>query len=228
MVTNIAINNSNPTNWFQGKGTDKIAPSEAEKIIIRALNGHEIEYYTEVSFEGMRYSTGSYARYDFWIPSMNLLIEYDGVEAHSTEEQLHRDRLKNHFCKRNNIKLIRFNKYVYYNLGQEVAKLILKEERIKSIGKEVIPKSNKPHKKSSNKGYKKKQKTKVQGSVQPIRPKGQSEIKEVLRRRHSTNVIKSNKKVKSHNKSQNSNNNAKDNQRSASDHRSSKTSKNYN
>lgn len=124
MVTNISLNHPKATDWFQCKGADKIEPSEAEKIIIRALNGHEVEYYTEVSFLGMKYSTGNYARYDFWLPAYNTLIEYDGQEYHQTEDQLHRDKLKTAFCRKYKIRLERYNRYAYYKLGPEIAKLL--------------------------------------------------------------------------------------------------------
>lgn len=41
----------------------------------------------------------------------NVLIEYDGIEAHATKEAKARDRIKNKFAKENGIKLYRISGY---------------------------------------------------------------------------------------------------------------------
>lgn len=126
---NIAIC-TNPLQWWECNHPDLPAPSVAEQKIIDELDKYHIRWYREVSFAGLQVNKYSYPRYDIWIPSKMLIIEYDGKKAHSTAEQKAMDKLKNTFCKENGITIIRWNNTFYYNIPTHVERL-MKNNNIK-------------------------------------------------------------------------------------------------
>ena len=70
-------------------------------------------------------NTNGYFRFDFYIPSINLVIEYDG-EHHNEEYFIWSDDVKNKFLQKNNVGLKRLNKKHFYNLRKEIRKLVSK------------------------------------------------------------------------------------------------------
>lgn len=96
-------------------------PSIAEAKIMSNLNSLGISYTREVSFKDFKTSNGGYYRFDFFIPSKNIIIEYDGKEWHKDKES---DTIKNEFCKTNNIKLIRLTSKHYYKLKETLKRRI--------------------------------------------------------------------------------------------------------
>ena len=96
---------------------------KGEYTVLCWLESHNINYVTQKIFDDCRYHEHGRLRFDFYIPSENLCIEYDGIqhfEPHdftsklSEEESLEkfkisqiRDQIKNDYCKKNEIKLLR-------------------------------------------------------------------------------------------------------------------------
>lgn len=120
---NIAHNHPTPLNWFLCPHPDLPAPSHAEALIITELNKYKVKWYREVSFYGLQTSKYGWPRYDFWIPSHNLIVEYDGIQ-HSKPEIKAMDKLKNKFCREQGIHLIRWNKSHYYHIPARVSSLM--------------------------------------------------------------------------------------------------------
>lgn len=100
----------------QSCGCIKSAGETKIKLILNELN---IYFETQKSFETCRFEdTKALARFDFYLPKYNCLIEYDG-EQHflskqsgwSNDTQLaytkSHDNFKNQWCYQNNIRLIR-------------------------------------------------------------------------------------------------------------------------
>lgn len=112
------------TQWFITGIGKTVEPSFAENLIRTTLNSLHIEHVSEVSFYGLKFDTGHYARFDFYIPKMNLVIEYDGKEYHNTKEVKSRDKIKTQFCKNNGIGLIRLNNKHYANIEVEILKAV--------------------------------------------------------------------------------------------------------
>lgn len=90
--------------------------SRGQKIIIQLFLNNNIPFKTEKCFDTCRFKdTNKLARFDFYIPNRNYLIEYDGeqhyVGWHNDEDDLFKnithDEYKNQWCKENNIPLIR-------------------------------------------------------------------------------------------------------------------------
>lgn len=66
-------------------------------------------------------------RFDFYLPDHNTCIEYDGIQHFKIIEyfggrsgfmkQKHRDKIKNNYCKENNIKLLRISYNDFNNIN---------------------------------------------------------------------------------------------------------------
>lgn len=92
--------------------------SIGEEKISKILTENNILFEKEKTFSNCRFEdTNTLARFDFYLPDYNILIEYDGIqhfkaiggwnnELHLQQQQI-RDNYKNNWCKNNNIKLIR-------------------------------------------------------------------------------------------------------------------------
>ena len=106
------------------EGCPKCIASKGENKIIHWLNDNKIDYIHQASFPDCKNPKTNYKlRYDFYIPSKNVLVEYDGeqhskVNAHLkkysfTEKDLdgirYRDSIKTNFAKEKGIKLLRIS-----------------------------------------------------------------------------------------------------------------------
>lgn len=92
--------------------------SKGELIIKNILQYHGVDFIQQYSFDDCRYKLP--LKFDFYLPQINTLLEFDGIQHfkyvqgfHKTlfkfHELLHRDVIKNNYCRDNNIKLIRIN-----------------------------------------------------------------------------------------------------------------------
>lgn len=85
-----------------------IEPSKPEKILGNKLSEYGQIYEREVVFEKcINPITGKGLRFDFYIPGLKVLIEYDGLGYHDDPETKYRDKLKNAFAKANGLTLYR-------------------------------------------------------------------------------------------------------------------------
>lgn len=130
-----------PSNHKKGRGCPKCSSSKGESCVLYVLEKLHIEYDTEYSLDGCFCEKP--LRFDFYIESLNVAIEYDGVghfepvdfggmgdEYAATEFQLvqKRDKIKNQYCKDNKIKLIRIPYWDIENIEDILMKeLVLKE-----------------------------------------------------------------------------------------------------
>lgn len=105
-----------------------------ELFIKDILSSLGITFYTEETFSDLRNpKTNALLKFDFSIPSLNTIIEYDGrkhlevITIWGNEETLketqYRDSLKTDYCEKNNINLIRFN---YKQLPHQIKSLLEK------------------------------------------------------------------------------------------------------
>lgn len=92
--------------------------SSGEILITNLLTENNIQFFTEYAAPGcINNETNAPLRFDFYLPDYNTMIEYDGeqhfipVKMWGGEEGLIKrqqlDNIKNNFCKKNNINLIR-------------------------------------------------------------------------------------------------------------------------
>ena len=105
--------------------------SKGEKKILDKLNNLSIQYTREKTFNNLKADSKHNLRFDFYIKSFNLLIEYDGIQHFkpinfNNKENILKafmkrrkyDLKKNKFCKENNIKLVRISYYDYKNINK--------------------------------------------------------------------------------------------------------------
>ena len=106
----------------QGTGCPKCKASRGERRIMKFLEASGIKYTTQKTFKDLKL-VGK-LKYDFYLPHINTLIEYDGKQhflvqeyfANDLEEIQRRDAIKTKYAEDNNIRLIRIPYWDYDNI----------------------------------------------------------------------------------------------------------------
>jgi len=103
-----------------GSGCPKCRQSKGERIIEKLLIENNIKFVSQKRFKGCK--NKKTLPFDFYIPQFNVCVEYDGVQhfrpinfngiSQEKSKELFlqtqiNDRIKNNFCKKQNINLIR-------------------------------------------------------------------------------------------------------------------------
>jgi len=121
-----------PNSHLSGSGCPICSESRGEKFLSLVLNDLNLKFTRQAKFKDCtNLKDGKYCRrlpFDFYLPEKNTVIEYDGIQhfkgveywggENSFQTQQTRDKLKNDFCKRNNIKMIR----IPYTMNKEEIK----------------------------------------------------------------------------------------------------------
>ena len=127
-----------PNSLLRGYGCPKCNESKGEKRVAKYLDSRNINYIPQYKFDNCR--SKDKLPFDFYIPSLNIVIEYDG-EYHymiidrgknDTYERAFnrfvgtkvRDTIKTIYCKENNIKLIRIPYWDFDNIEKILEKEI--------------------------------------------------------------------------------------------------------
>lgn len=118
----------------QGCGCPRCNNSKGEKAISVYLEDSNIRYIQEYSFKDLLSVNDVLLRFDFYLPKHNICIEYDGIQHFEPvdffggEEQFnnqkHNDKLKNTYCRNNNIGLLRIPYWDYDNIDDILDKYI--------------------------------------------------------------------------------------------------------
>lgn len=124
--------NVNWNNFSNGFRCKSCYDSKGEREIVRILNSKSIEYAQHYRFDDCRYINT--LEFDFYIPSLNTCIEYDGEQhfkpidftgkltKEETEKQLvltqKRDKIKNTYCEEYGIKLIGIPYWEFKNIEE--------------------------------------------------------------------------------------------------------------
>lgn len=105
------------SNHLQGKGCPICRESFGERTISKFLNDNNFVYKKQKIFKDCKYV--SYLPFDFYIQSLNLLIEYDGIHHSKPVSQFGgekefektkiKDSIKNNYCIKNRINLLRIS-----------------------------------------------------------------------------------------------------------------------
>ena len=115
--------------------------SKGEKAIRTYLEKNNIEFIQEYRFDDCKYKYT--LPFDFYIPKYNLCIEFDGIQHFEArdyfgkeifEETRNRDKIKNKFCERNGISLLRIPYWELDNISKILDK---KFDKLKDELKEV-------------------------------------------------------------------------------------------
>jgi len=123
-----------PETHIRGSGCPNCKHSKGESIIYKLLKDNEIFFDQQKTFDKcFNPITTKKLPFDFFIPKLNICIEYDG-EQHfkkmrfknsNLKEIQYRDELKNRFCKNNNIKLLRISYKNFNNIKTIINEKIL-------------------------------------------------------------------------------------------------------
>jgi hypothetical protein len=122
----------------QKQGCPKCNISKGERMIKSFLLEHNINFVEQKRFKYcINPSTNRVLPFDFFIPSLNLCIEFDGEQHFSPIERFGglnkfkyitgRDKIKNKYCKTNNITLLR----IKYNQIKKINQIL--EKYVKSF-----------------------------------------------------------------------------------------------
>ena len=114
----------------RGTGCQKCNASHGERKVIRFLELNKIDFIREYKISGYNY------RYDFYIPKLNILIEYDG-QYHvapqpvydprmSLEERIERDRVKTELASKRKYNLLRISYLKYKTMDMVIIDYISK------------------------------------------------------------------------------------------------------
>jgi hypothetical protein len=127
-----------PANHLSGQGCPYCQESKGENLLVKLLNNNDIKFVRQKVFDDCKSGKEKYCRklpFDFYLPENNSILEYDGRQHFEPvwgEDNLRRtkqlDKIKNQYCKKNGIKLIRIP---YTMKKEEIEPYILKELGIK-------------------------------------------------------------------------------------------------
>ena len=103
------------SNHMQGKGCPTCRESFGERYIRNYLDLKNIRFEKQKKFNDCKFINK--LPFDFFLPDYNILIEYDGIQHFQPIKQFggepeflktqKKDKIKNEYCLKNNIKLIR-------------------------------------------------------------------------------------------------------------------------
>lgn len=133
---NTVIVNSSNLIWGNTKSCGCLRASAGEYNITKILKEHNIMFETQKTFDTCIFKeTNQYARFDFFLPEYNCLIEYDG-QQHFKQVQgweplktiQQRDRFKNKWCEENNIRLIHIPYTDFHKISWKYLKNKIMEE----------------------------------------------------------------------------------------------------
>ncbi len=111
--------------WFIDKWVKDIPVSPAEQLIINELEKYNIEWHREVSFTCMsKTEKGANYRFDFYLPSQCMIVEYDSKAWHNDPTRIAVDRIKDKFCKDNCIRIIRYDSSHYHHITFHIEELM--------------------------------------------------------------------------------------------------------
>lgn len=130
-----------PDNIKRGNRCPVCNISKGEEAIRNFLNRNFITFDPQKTYDNCRYKW--VLRFDFYIPDLNILIEYDGIQhfepieffgkSKGLKEIQKRDQIKNEYCKNNKITLIRIPYYdfekINYILTENVLKPLINKEK---------------------------------------------------------------------------------------------------
>lgn len=101
-----------PNGHLSGRGCQKCNMSKGETNIKKILEENNVKYIHQKIFKNCK--NISYLPFDFYLPIHNLCVEYDGIQHFepirgelSLLNIIKNDKIKDEFCKNNNIKLLR-------------------------------------------------------------------------------------------------------------------------
>lgn len=133
-----------PAMLKQSQSCPICSESKGERAVRLYLEKNNIEFKQEYRFDDCRYK--DFLRFDFYIPSLNLCIEFDGEQHYKANDYFgkkefeltqKRDRIKNNYCEEKGIGLLRIPYWEIDNVDKILNKELKKLRKMNSELKEV-------------------------------------------------------------------------------------------
>jgi hypothetical protein len=138
-----------PHGHLRGQGCPRCKFSKGEIRVAKTLNNLKIFFEDQKIFESLKFS--NHLRFDFYLPELNLLVEYDG-EFHykalmgttpekkqkNLEDCQRNDKIKNEWAKANNIPLLRIPYWDFDRIEELIEAFILQHTKKKEIKQLVL------------------------------------------------------------------------------------------
>jgi hypothetical protein len=115
-----------PNDHISGRGCPTCSNSKGELAIRKYLTKNNINFFEQYTFNDCK--SINLLSFDFYLPKYNMCIEYDGkqhfksIEFFGGDETFEgikmRDVIKNNFCEKNNMKLVRIPYYNYNKIKE--------------------------------------------------------------------------------------------------------------
>ena len=121
-----------PNSHLARKGCPKCKSSKGELQIISILKDNKIDFIHQKKFYGCKYKSDLI--FDFFLPELNILIEYNGYQHYYPVDYFggivtfnnikNRDGIKREYCLNNNIELIiiKYDENIYDKLNKKLNK----------------------------------------------------------------------------------------------------------
>lgn len=115
---------------YHESGCPNCKESRGELKVSSILTKNKIKYYPQHKFQDCKSKKGFKLKFDFYVPSFNLCIEYDGEQHFDTGNKWHtpfvveNDRIKDKYCKINNIKMLRISYKDFKNVESIISHII--------------------------------------------------------------------------------------------------------
>lgn len=135
-------------NNLRHKGCPQCNNSHGENNIKKYLKDRNISFIPQYKFSGLKGVGGKLLSYDFYLPSYNLLIEFQGkqhdkpIEHFGGEQQLkiqqEHDERKRNYAKLHNINLLEIWYYDIDNIEKILIKELIKLNKINNLNLESV------------------------------------------------------------------------------------------
>ena len=117
-----------PSSILAGENCPYCRISKGEKIIKSILNKYNIEYIPQMKYDDLYGTGGKLLSYDFYLPTYNLLCEFNGIQHEKPIEhfggeaqfkiQQEHDKRKREYAKEHSINLLEIWYYNYDNIEE--------------------------------------------------------------------------------------------------------------
>ena len=101
--------------WIHHNARPHLYINDNEQRFREYLEENNISFITQKSFDDLKSSKNYKLRFDFYIPEFDLLVELDDRTHLEYEDQRINGKLKNEYCEKHKLKLLRIDKYVNKN-----------------------------------------------------------------------------------------------------------------
>ena len=101
--------------WIHHNARPHLYINNNEQRFREYLEENKISFITQKTFDDLKSSRNYKLRFDFYIPEFDLLVELDDRSHLSKNGQRINGKIKNEYCEKHKLKLLRIDEYVDKN-----------------------------------------------------------------------------------------------------------------